>query len=453
MKNNEKLLYTIGEAEEQVPEVPEKRSGAGWIKWAAIGSGLCAAAAVLAVVLMGGTGGGNSLPNSYDSSDINTADPDHSISDATDDTSVTTPQPAVTNKIDWAEVSIYPEVDWGRDDSELVPVTPGVGSGGMGFEGIGVNDPSELREAHGENPWRADMSLEALPVFRNRVYDGYMSSAGIFIDLSEEQMNTIAKNTAYILGTEITSTDTRYEKFVTNVDKGEMTPEQYEAAPLMPHHVLAQCADGTKIEVRGDGGIRIELAAPVQFPEGCGFDTPERQNAAMEYLAEKYRDLLQFENPAFFVDSGTYQCIYDKSGDEVQQILNYNMYFARFCTDGNGDMYLIYFDNGFMSSDYLGDYPVITLDKAQEMLIEGKYLTTVPADFIKNGVISAEDIALGELVYRCSSGLDKYFMPYYRFYVELDFDSDGGKDYGAFYVPAVSEEYLSDLTVWDGSFN
>ncbi|MCH5201433.1 MAG: hypothetical protein J1F60_10790, partial [Oscillospiraceae bacterium] len=80
MKNNEKLLYTIGEAEEQVPEVPEKRSGAGWIKWAAIGSGLCAAAAVLAVVLMGGTGGGNSLPNSYDSSDINTADPDHSIS-------------------------------------------------------------------------------------------------------------------------------------------------------------------------------------------------------------------------------------------------------------------------------------------------------------------------------------------------------------------------------------
>lgn len=455
MKNNEKLLYTIGEAEEHVPEVLEKRKG-GWLKWAVIGSGVCAAAAVLAVILMGGAGGNNySLPNSYETSDtVNGTDtePVQNTPDNTDDSTMTSPVPAVTtNSIDWAEVSIYPDFDWEKNDNELTPISPNIGSGAMGFEGVGAKDPSELKEYHSTNPWTPDMEFEALPVFRNKVFEGFTSSGGIFIYLSEEQMNTIAKNVAYVLGTEITSTDTDYSEYIERTDDYP-TQEAFETAPLMANRVTAQCADGTEIWVDGAGGIRIELGTPVHFPEGCGFDTPERRNAAMEYLAEKYRDLLQFENPSFFVDSG-YECIYDKSDDKVQQILNYNMYFARFCTNENDEMYLIYFENGFMSSEYLGNYPVITLDKAQEMLLEGKYVTTVPNDFIKNGTVSVEDIAFSELTYRCNSGLDEYFQPYYRFYVELDMDRDGEKDYGAFYVPAVSEEYLSELTLWNGSFN
>ena len=460
MKNNEKLLYTIGEAEEHVPEVPEKRKG-GWMKWAVAGTGVCAAAAILAVVLMGGGGDNHSLPNSYNTTDTangTDTEPGQSTPENTEDSTMTSPEPAVTtNAIDWAEVSIYPKFNWEVTDSELEPITPKFESGAMGFEGIGAKDPSELKESHSSNPWTPDMKLEALPVFRNKVYEGFTSSGGIFIYLSEEQMNTIAKNVAYVLGTEITSMDTDYSKYIERTDDYP-TQEAFETAPMMANRVTAQCADGTDIWVDGAGGIRIELGAPVHFPEDCGFDSPERRNAAMEYLAEKYRDLLQFENPSFFVDSG-YECIYDKSGDEVQQILNYNMYFARFCIYDygdmydNGDMYLIYFDNGFVSSEYMGDYPVITLDRAQEMLLEGKYVTTVPKDFIKNGVVSAEDIAFSELTYHCSSGLDEYFQPYYRFYVELDMDRDGEKTYGAFYVPAVSEEYLSDITLWDGSFN
>ena len=458
MKNNEKLLYTIGEAEEHVPEVPEKRKG-GWMKWAVAGTGICAAAAILAVVLMGGGGDNHSLPNSYDTTgtfDGTGTDPFQNVPENTGENtdSVTTPEPAITTNIE--QVSIYPEFNWERTDSELEPITPRIASGGMGFEGIGAKEFSKLKESRSAKPWTPDMEFEALPVFRNKVFKGFLSSGGIFICLSEEEMKTIAENTAYNLGTEITSMDTRYGEYVERTDDYP-TQEAFESAPMMAHEVTAQCADGTEIRVDGAGGIRIELGTPVHFPEDCGFDTPERENAAMEFLAEKYRDLLQFENPSFFVDSG-YECIYDKSGDEVQQILNYCMYIARFCIYDygdmydNGDMYLIYFDNGFVSSEYMGDYPVISLDRAQEMLLEGKYVTTVPKDFIKNGVVSAEDIAFSELTYRCSSGLDEYFQPYYRFYVELDMDRDE-KTYGAFYVPAVSEEYLSDITLWDGSFN
>ena len=64
-----------------------------------------------------------------------------------------------------------------------------------------------------------------------------------------------------------------------------------------------------------------------------------------------------------------------------------------------------------------------------------------------------------ELVYR--SGLrEETFLPYYRFYVELqDADgwkmtqSNGLKTYGAFYVPAIQDDYISNLSTYNGSFN
>ena len=49
-------------------------------------------------------------------------------------------------------------------------------------------------------------------------------------------------------------------------------------------------------------------------------------------------------------------------------------------------------------------------------------------------------------------------MPYYRFSIRLRDREDerselGLKNYGAFYVPAVESEYLTEMPVWDGTFN
>ena len=60
-----------------------------------------------------------------------------------------------------------------------------------------------------------------------------------------------------------------------------------------------------------------------------------------------------------------------------------------------------------------------------------------------------------ELVYR-TGVYDEYFMPYYRFYVELLVEApavDGMNHLAAYYVPAVAEEYLAPLSTWDGRFN
>ena len=88
----------------------------------------------------------------------------------------------------------------------------------------------------------------------------------------------------------------------------------------------------------------------------------------------------------------------------------------------------------------MGDYPIISVKEAQALLCAGNYITTVPEEFP-----GEEHIARVELIYRDS----------YRFYVEVpDMARDNGlKTYGAYYVPAVSGEFLSELPVWEGQFN
>ena len=65
-----------------------------------------------------------------------------------------------------------------------------------------------------------------------------------------------------------------------------------------------------------------------------------------------------------------------------------------------------------------------------------------------------------ELVY-LTDVFEAYFMPYYKFYVELPeekevTDSKGDiemKTYGAYYVPAFESRYISNMPVYDGTFN
>ena len=462
MKNNEKLLDAIGEVnEDKVPDAPEKKPKSLWMKLSAVGCGV-AAAALLGIVILGGgmreqppsQFGGGSGDITHAGHEQQTGETTEPIPEVTtsailsEDTSIATTAepPDVTTSVALAE--IYPEYNWEKKEGDLEPITPSLAIGGMGFEGITVNDPSELIKEISGNPWTEDMNFGQLPVFHNAASDNWLSRGGVAIHLSEEEMTRMAKTVASMLDTEAISLKTEYGEYV-EYDGDYPTQEQFESAPMLAESVIAQCADDTEIVVYGGGNIRIEFGHIVQLP----LDTVEKWDKAGADVADKYKKLLQYENPAFFEDS-LYQCVYDKSGSELEQILNYHFKITRFCINEEGVLWLVWMDNAFCTAEYLGDYPVITLDEAQEMLLDGKYITTVPDDFIREGGISADDILIGKLVYRCGVS-EKYYMPYYRFHVELK-DSEymgEGYHYGAFYVPAVSEEYLSDLTVWDGHFN
>ena len=104
----------------------------------------------------------------------------------------------------------------------------------------------------------------------------------------------------------------------------------------------------------------------------------------------------------------------------------------------------------------MGDYPLISVEEARTRLINGHYQTSAPVEF------PGEDaIAKVELIYR-TGGQEEVFLPYYRFYVLLPSgakgvppeDSETGlKNYGAYYVPALSDDDVKNMPTYDGHFN
>jgi hypothetical protein len=141
--------------------------------------------------------------------------------------------------------------------------------------------------------------------------------------------------------------------------------------------------------------------------------------------------------------------LYDAAGGDVEDILNYTYNYIQFAPDDNGNLMLIRLYDSLSCAEKLGDYPTITADEARSMLLNGNYLTSVPYE-----ITDEELIQRVELVYR-NSRTEKIFMPYYRFYVEIpEMKHDNGlTDYGAYYVPAIKSEYISNMPMWDGSLN
>lgn len=294
--------------------------------------------------------------------------------------------------------------------------------GGMGFEGLMAYDISELAVP---NPCSPEDVPEALPVYRNLSYENdYLTS---------DDVKEIAENTAAALNKTITEKKSEYE---------------------------FKCDDSTSISVYGNGMIGIlfgkAVAVPPEYKFTYGDTSPAEAEKVLSYFSEQYAALLQYDEPVCysFADrlySGeeirSYY-VYNKSEDIVSDILNFSFSHALFSPDDSGDLMCIWLTNSYCSSEYAGDYPVITADEAAELLLSGSYYSSVPADYLPGGTISAEDIARTDIIYRTCR--EEYYQPYYRFYVELDNEAfnmaDNLKNFGIFYVPAIESEYLSDFS-------
>jgi hypothetical protein len=115
---------------------------------------------------------------------------------------------------------------------------------------------------------------------------------------------------------------------------------------------------------------------------------------------------------------------------------------------------LIRLNNGLCTAEKLGDYPLISVSEAKEKLLSGQYQTNVPVQ-----MPGEQFLAKVELVYR-TGPKEESLLPYYRFYMELQ-DADGWqmtqdnglKTYGAYYVPAIQDAYISNLSTYNGHFN
>ena len=352
-----------------------------------------------------------------------------------------------------------------EDEPEELPdlplITPEL-EVGMGFEGHDVEDISEL---YNGNPWTPEFELDTLPVYNNPiVYEGEWH---LPVGADYEEMENMLLRTAQALGIDtdnVTVSDNSYsEEQVLEIRamyekvSGEVPPDEY----FYPTMLYIETEE-YRISVDQRLNIDIDFTKPFVLPDGYNFGTSatdEENTEAVLYLAEKYSglfELMGIEDP--LVDtkggsagySGGIAC-FDAGETEIESVLNYNFNYIVLYDNSitpESDLYIIRLNN-FDYRGKLGDYPIISSDEALELLGEGKYITSVARyDFP-----GTEYVGRVELIYRVTD-LEEYYIPYYRFYVEIpEGAKDGKKLYGAYYVPAVRQEYISDMTVWDGHFN
>ena len=304
-------------------------------------------------------------------------------------------------------------------------------AGGYGMEALMAYDVSEII---GSNPWTKDSAVTSLPVYQNL---SVPEQSGIPENgYTADELLAIAEEIAAKMGTEIVSHEFNtmtvnskdgYSEYLTSIDA---------ETELCSINVMTS----------GMASVRIEE----------NFPGKPTDNASALAVYEDFAGLLEFEEPT--ADIVTHNNIYgevhheiyvwDGAGDERERILGFA--FDTVMISGTDKWYGINLGTMYAKKELIGEYPIIAWEEAAEMLLDGKYISTVPDDTFGQ----PESYEHVELVYRTN---DETIMPYYKFRVHLeewdDMHFEGEKHYGAYYVPAVSSEYLDESTFWDGSFN
>lgn len=320
-----------------------------------------------------------------------------------------------------------------------LPVSMGPSLGGYGYEGYYVRDISELKNT---SPSQINSLPDTLPVFRNAT-GGYPLQAAT--EEYKAKMLTLCRSVAGRLGWDAENMTVVWEE---------------RNGGLVPTTVTATGADGVKIEVDQFMTVTItypDRGGPLSEKNSLVLRTYDSAYELAEKLLAEYRDLMNFANPQICITGGYYNIDGEQSydiafvetgGTQTEELLEFFFHRAEFFCNEDGEPRIIRLRCTDLS-DKVGDYPIITARQAQAQLVAGHYITSCGWEMPGEAYIRKV-----ELVYRAGV-YDEYFMPYYRFYVELleEAPVEGCMHLAAYYVPAVAEEYLAPLSTWDGRFN
>lgn len=323
-----------------------------------------------------------------------------------------------------------------------------------GFEGYLAYDISELDNG---NPWNEKMVFETLPVFENT---SFHPTGLVNPGIGEKAMFEKIEFSAHALDAKINEV---VKKTIGDTTEGTDIPPEVLT-------VVYAYSDACTIEVSGNGTITAHFGYDkkvyregIELPDKYSFTYNKTSDGeafeTIKYIYENYGDFIGLDE-ATFVTSGDYTFdgefsrnyrIYDFSGDEISDMLNFAFSEIQLAPNDEGKLMLIRINDKLSCAEKIGDYPIISIDEATDMLLEGSYITTVPFDMPGKKYISKV-----ELIYRSGTN-ENIWMPYYRFLVELPDDgmnyAEGLKNFGAYYVPAVELDYISGLELWNGSFN
>lgn len=365
------------------------------------------------------------------------------------------PVPPAESSVPSTEPDVFPDADPTAPELPLLSLSEN--TGGMGYEGYQAYDISELVSA---NPWDESTKLSTLPVYQNALsFDQNFIATGA----DSAKMEALLLEVAGRLGLdeetlEITddAPDEATRQAITKkmASVGEKVPEGY----FDPTRLIGE-SEGIKLEVSQSLTATVTFEPAIALPEGYnfGYHTSYEETAAVaSYLLEKYADLIGFAQPQTNISGGDYNTygeqgydieFFEGSGSLEEQLVSCYFNRVRFICNEEGQLWMVRFFRTDLSQK-LGDYPIISADEARTLLQSGSYITSVPYSMEEAG-----EICKVELVYRTGEH-EQYYMPYYRFLVEVPENiNEGMTTYGAYYVPAVESRYISNMPTWDGSFN
>ena len=359
--------------------------------------------------------------------------------------------------------SLQAEAGTGQNDAaaaeaeQLTPFAAGFASGGFGFEGLLAYDPQEIG---GSCPWQqGDPVPDTLPVYQNQndlLADGAVRFGLDAVEM-EQQLRALAAALGYEVGAvEISPSAEEVAAYRQRLEQQGRDPDtdpNYEIN-ARPYSARA-AAEGAEFELLTTGEFTMRLEQPLALPQGEQL-TQQSTRADAERvalsLAEVYAGALGLEEVQpqvrmeYSSDGQKLLTLAVRSGGALErQLLEFGLGGLQFYLDETGSACTMVRLWGTQAAgETLGDYPLISAEAAASLLAEGRCFTSVTEPFP-----GMEYLAQVELVYRESV---QAVAPYYRFWVELPTlqQENGLRTFGAYYVPAVEEEYLTDppLAQW-----
>lgn len=343
-------------------------------------------------------------------------------------------------------------------DESRVPIAGGDG-------GTWLYDISEYVNA---NPWREDAGLTTLPVFSNplayfidpKTHDPIVTGA------DPDKMRELLLDVAGRFGLD-TDTLTILDDAPDEAARQRLLKRFNGTIPdgyLDPTRLMIK-TDSLEIKVDQTLTAEITIDPSIPLPDAYNFKfhaSYEDLSAVAEYLKTEYKDVLQFDSPLINVYGGGYDInfeqsyhieFFDAGASDVERIVNYNFNRIAFYGGSEGKLWLARIFRPDLSGK-VGDYPIITLDEAKELLSNGKYVTSTRREMPgMEYVKKAELVYMPNTIYSYDS--NQYIMPYYCFYVEMPDQKykDALNTYASYYVPAVRGEYISDMPAWDAALS
>lgn len=284
------------------------------------------------------------------------------------------------------------------------------------------------------SPWSEDMHLTTLPVYENALEHAPHEQNRVPLNADRAAMRALLDEAIAALGCD--AGDFEFSETYASTYPGS-DGEAYLSS------LTAESGD-VYLAVSAALTLRVDFTEPVALDAEFDPGSSASCAAAGEAAAEKFAALLGFENPRVAVSGGDVNyagerrysvSIYDAGASDAEAVANYSLRRAELIPGEDGRLAGLRIDRRDLT-DVAGDYPLISVDAARELLLGGGALPTTLEE------LRAEDILGVELIYE-SSEYDEHFVPYYRFYLsDTSQPREGMEAFTWYCVPAISPQYI-----------